>query len=153
MIAALDADDPRLPAIARWINETWSDSHGYSIAETSAWLRDIAEGASQAAIIAIVAGQPIGVGLLVENDLPEPSDCGPWLSSLLVVPEWRRKGIGARLIETVAGTARTLRTDVLYLHCRPGPLPGYYAKRGFVDIGPLRFGQSEHRLMRRPLTR
>ncbi|MBP5857641.1 GNAT family N-acetyltransferase [Marivibrio halodurans] len=147
----MGADDPALPHIARRINETWADSHTYSLAETTAWLRDTAGAASEAVFLARAGEDPVGCALLVANDLPWPAAEGPWLSSLLVEPGWRRTGIAGRLIEAVAARAAMLGHANLYLYCVPGALARYYATRGFAPVEPVTIDGRPYQVMKHPL--
>lgn len=147
----MGADDPALPHLARRINETWADSHTHSLAETTAWLRDTADAASEAVFLARAAGAPVGCALLVANDLPWPAEDGPWLSSLLVEPAWRRAGIAGRLIGAVARRAAMLDHPALYLYCRPGALSRYYAARGFTPVAPTTIEGRAYRIMKHAL--
>lgn len=70
-----------------------------------------------ATLIAVVDGKPAGMASLREFDpfYPAFKHCTPWLDSLFVDAAFRRRGIGARLSETVAALARRLGHAEIYL--------------------------------------
>ena len=71
------------------------------------------------------AGQVIGIGQI--KPLPGARELG----SLVVVPAWRRRGVGAALMRALMAQAR----GPLYLVCRDG-MAGYYRRFGFVEAEP-----------------
>jgi GNAT superfamily N-acetyltransferase len=58
----------------------------------------------------------LGSASLIENDMATRPELFPWLASVFVAPEHRRRGIGAALVERVMTEARSLRTPRLYLY-------------------------------------
>ena len=69
-------------------------------------------------------GRIIGIGQV--KPLPGARELG----SLVVVPEWRERGVGAALIHALMAQ----ETGDLYLVCRDTLAP-YYRKFGFCEIG------------------
>jgi N-acetylglutamate synthase-like GNAT family acetyltransferase len=65
--------------------------------------------------VAVMDRRVVGVACLVEYDVESRKDLTPWLASVLVVPEYRRRGIGSRLSERVAKEANRLGFAALYL--------------------------------------
>lgn len=62
-----------------------------------------------------VDGELAGIASIVPHDLPTRPELGPWLANVLVLPAWRRKGIGGALVEHVMAYATALGTP-LYLY-------------------------------------
>lgn len=69
-------------------------------------------------------GRVVGIGQI------KPLLGASELGSLVVVPEWREKGVGAALIHALMDQTE----EPLYLLCRDTRAP-YYRKFGFVEIG------------------
>jgi N-acetylglutamate synthase-like GNAT family acetyltransferase len=65
--------------------------------------------------VAVMDRQVVGVACLVDYDVESKKDLTPWLASVLVVPEYRRRGIGSRLSERVSEEANRLGYEALYL--------------------------------------
>lgn len=132
---ALAADHPHLvPTIAKWHWESWGGSvPGGSI---EAWTQELEHFAQRTGIplllIAMVNSVPVGSLSLVEHDMTRTGslsdstpptrwrDLGPWLSSLYVVPEYRRRGIGRALVASCCMHARRFGAKRLYLYSTIG---------------------------------
>src|SRR5215217_90608 len=66
---------------------------------TWAWVRDHANRSTlPLAVIAFSADVPVGAACIRATDLASRPDLGPWLGSVYVVPEHRRRGIGRQLV-------------------------------------------------------
>ncbi len=76
---------------------------------------------------------PVGMVTLKENDLWARKDLNPWLASLYVLPEYRKRRIGKLLIEKVIEKASLLNITRLYLFADAHNdfLCNYYNKTGW----------------------
>ena len=81
------------------------------------------------ALAAKVDGKPIGTCLLVESEIEPNHDVSPWLAGLFVVPEHRRKGAGAVLVQAIEDQARQRGFSRLYLYTTHAI--GFYARLGW----------------------
>ena len=87
--------------------------------------------------IAIEDGMPVGMVSLKDNDLWSRKDINPWLASLYVEPDFRRRGIGEQLINAVIQRARELNLARLHLFLDSeelSTLEEYYVKRGWTFL-------------------
>lgn len=85
--------------------------------------------------IALQGTYPAGMVSLKENDLWSRRDLAPWLSSLWVHPDFRKKGIGERLINAVISSAVSEGFGRIYLFLdnkEINYLRKYYMKRGWT---------------------
>jgi GNAT superfamily N-acetyltransferase len=62
----------------------------------------------------------------------------PWLGQLFVDEHHRAKGIGAKLLDAAISYVGDLGYDRLFLFTS-GTLPGYYRKRGWVDVEEVNY--------------
>ena len=85
-------------------------------------------------VVALDADKPVGMCSLRENDGIRP-DITPWLGSLVVDPEYQKKGIGKLLIEATKDKARELGFKQLYLFAFDATLTDYYSRFGWSVIG------------------
>ena len=65
--------------------------------------------------IATDADAAMGIAALREHDLPGREDLTPWLATVFVRPEYRRRGAASALCLTVEEGAQRLGADHLYL--------------------------------------
>jgi len=84
--------------------------------------------------VAFYDEQPVGMCSLRENDGIR-SDLTPWLGSLVVSPDYQKRGIGQNLIEATKQKAKNLDFEKLFLFAFDPNLPTYYKKLGWKQIG------------------
>lgn len=124
-----------VPVVARWGHEEWGFIHPEeTLGQRVERMR--ARSASTSLPRGFVArdgGTPAGTASLVAHDLPSRQDLTPWLASLYVAPEFRSRGIAARLIQAVRTAARDEGFDTLYLYTFT--TADYYRARHWSDIG------------------
>ena len=131
------ADRPEaLPQLAAWHHAEWGFLHpGGTVAEAAEELRrHLVPAPIPTTFVALVDSEVVGSASLVERDLPERPDLGPWLASLYVAPDHRRQGIGAALAERVVEEAARLGVPTLCLFTFDRE--GYYARLGWQRLGP-----------------
>ncbi|PZP55383.1 MAG: GNAT family N-acetyltransferase [Micavibrio aeruginosavorus] len=87
--------------------------------------------------LALVNDRPAGMISLKDNDHPDHNDLSPWLASLYIHPEYRGKGLAAKLIAHVEDFAKTeLKIPQLYLFTHTAD--ALYKKRGWIEIKNIR---------------
>ena len=121
---------------APWGQPPGSEQDGY---ETVAWHR-----------MAVNAqGEIIGYGRLHR----EAKDLGR-IRYMFVVPQWRGRGVGAALLESLEDVACEQGMTGIRLDAR-APVLGFYLRHGYRDLGPgpLLFGVIAHRRMEKRLDR
>lgn len=115
--------------VAQWIyNEFWVGRADYSV-ETFEMLLSQANGPDRVplSILALVDGQPAGTINLVHTDSETRPDLHPWLAALVVVPEYRRLGIGSALVRALMVESRRLGFSEMYLGT---DIPNFYSSFG-----------------------
>ena len=146
------ADHPEaLPRLAAWHHAEWGFLHpGGTVAEVAEELRGhLGQHPLPTTFVALVDGEVVNPASLIEHDLPERPDLGPWLASLYVAPEHRRQGIGAALAERVVEEAAQLGVPTLYLFTFDRA--GYYARLGWRWLAPALCHGHPVRVMTRDL--
>lgn len=112
------ADRPEhLPALAGWLHAQWGSlSPGSTLATRAETMRgQLQRAAVPCAFVALDGDRPAGTASLVENDMEVHPAWRPWLASVYVHRDFRRRGIGSALAERVAEEARALGVEKLYL--------------------------------------
>ena len=96
----------------------WLKDDGYSLQDSIEQLRAVARGdrPREAGVIAFAGNDPAGICLMVEEELEPLHDVSPWLASLFVAPEFRRRGIARLLITAIEHHARMRGVETLYLY-------------------------------------
>jgi predicted N-acetyltransferase YhbS len=116
-------------AAARLIyDEFWRDKPGYSPAYFASRLRKANDpDRIPLSLVAIAGGATIGTINLIDNDDERRRHLWPWLAALVVVPAWRGRGIGTRLVRALLGEARRLRIETVHFGTDG---PAFYRRLG-----------------------
>ena len=127
-------DHPMLShVVGRWHRDEWGEADPGGSAES--WSEALAARAGRGDVptvwVAFLDASPIGSVALVEHDMDTREDCTPWLSGVYVLPAFRRRGVGRRLIQTCESAAAALEYQTLYLHT---VIPDFYARYGWVAL-------------------
>jgi GNAT superfamily N-acetyltransferase len=80
-------------------------------------------------LIAMEDTIPVGSVSIKLDDLPERPDLNPWLASLYILPDYRGRDIGRRLLR--AGEASALAAGVGRLYLFTHTAAGLYEKEGW----------------------
>jgi GNAT superfamily N-acetyltransferase len=103
--------------LARWHHDEWGYLHDGDTAEKRAARMEEHLGKKQipTTFVALADGKPVGSASLVDYDMEDRDDLTPWLASVYVLPEYRRRGIASALVNRVIEEARALSVETLYL--------------------------------------
>ena len=83
-------------------------------------------------LVALQASELVGMVSLKFHDMDTRPDLDPWLGGLLVLPEWRNRGVGMRLMHRATEEARRLNVSRLYLWTHTAQ--GLYHKLGWQVV-------------------
>ena len=129
------ANRPKLiPIVAGWQYNTWG--LGWPGGSLAMWTELLRVRAGRVGIpmtwVALVGGSPVGCIGLIASDMATHMDLSPWLSSLYVVPEHRRRGIAATLVRHCEAAAWQLGVDPLYAYATT--VASLYVGLGWLPI-------------------
>jgi GNAT superfamily N-acetyltransferase len=82
--------------------------------------------------VAMLRDRLAGSASLVAQDMSSRGDLSPWLASLYVAPEYRKRGLGTALVRRVAQEAQALGVATLYLYTPDQE--AFYARRGWSTM-------------------
>ncbi len=118
-------------AVARLIHdEFWTAVPGASAVKMQARLATAASpDRVPLCLVALQAGDVVGVVNLVDSDDEQHTDWTPWLAGMVVRAGWRGRGIGSLLVQALLGHARQLGFDRVYFGTDG---PGFYQRLGAV---------------------
>jgi predicted N-acetyltransferase YhbS len=122
-----------LPELARLHFDEWRHFSPDKTLEDRLWkLRDLAASSELPfMVVAIEGNQLVGSAALVYEDMRTRKELSPWLASVFVKPEFRRKGIATALVRHIEKSAQERGIRKLYLfteHARD-----LYARLGWND--------------------
>ena len=104
-----------IPIITGWFFLEWYPLDGESQVESEhrigEWLK---KNRLHAVLVAVVDGEPVGTVALQDKTLPLGDS--PWITGLHVVPGFRNRGIGTRLLRTAENKARAIGLSKVYLY-------------------------------------
>jgi GNAT superfamily N-acetyltransferase len=83
-------------------------------------------------LVALHGGELAGMVSLKFHDMDTRPDLDPWLGGLLVLPEWRNRGVGTMLMHRATEEARRLNVSGLFLWTASAE--GLYLKLGWRTI-------------------
>ncbi len=130
-IVRLKPNSPELQICAQWRYDAFLKSYGYSLLESGAQLTRLATQPDEyeTALIALVDGRLAGICLLVLQEFEALHDVSPWLASLYVAPEFRKRGVARKLVGAIEDQAR--EHGVARLHLYTGDAENFYLKCGW----------------------
>ena len=121
--------------VASWIYEAfWRErpESGFTAATLDGYLRDAGDRDTiPLSRLALVDGIPAGTVNLIENDDSTRTHLRPWLAALVVVPEFRHRGVGSTLVRALKADAARLGLTALYLGT---DIPIFYERLGAAVI-------------------
>jgi GNAT superfamily N-acetyltransferase len=82
--------------------------------------------------LAVNCRELVGMVSLKFHDMDTRPDLDPWLGGLLVLPEWRNRGVGTMLMHRATEEARRLNVPRLYLWTHSAE--GLYHKLGWQVV-------------------
>ena len=83
-------------------------------------------------LVALQGGELVGMVSLKFHDMDTRPDLDPWLGGLLVLSEWRNRGIGTMLTHRATEEAQRLNVPQLYLWTHSAE--GLYQKLGWQVV-------------------
>lgn len=106
-----------VPRLAEWLHREWGYLHEHDSVERRAARLEARStgGGIPVAFVAVDGDTLLGTASLVHDDLETRPELGPWLASVYVAPEHRRRGVASALVHRVVEEAQELQVPLLYL--------------------------------------
>ena len=106
-----------VPTLAEWFYQQWSYLNpGDSIPKRVERLQKrCRRGEIPTTFVGLVRGRLVGSASLIASDMDSHPELTPWLASVFVASEYRKRGFGSSLVRRVMDEARSLGIPTLYL--------------------------------------
>jgi predicted N-acetyltransferase YhbS len=122
-----------LPTLAQWQHAEWGRENPGDSVETRAARLQAGTNRDRIPLVVVAhAGgtDVLGSASLVQHDMDTRLELSPWLASVFVGQEHRRKGVGAELVRRIMSEATKLKVPLLYLYTVHSE--AFYAKLGWT---------------------
>jgi GNAT superfamily N-acetyltransferase len=149
IIRRLAPDSSVLKECAQWRYDAFFQGSEVSLEDSYLQLVETTSSDFEAAYIAEVSLQPVGICMFVKNELNPRHDLTPWLASLYVAPEFRKQGIGSELVRFVENHAR--EQGIKCLHLYTASADKLYSRCGWVITERFDWDGQRFLLMQRKL--
>lgn len=106
-----------LPTLAEWHHREWAYLNpGRSLEQRIADMQEhLHETLVPSTWVAVVDSTPAGSASLLHADMDTHPELTPWLASVYVAPDFRRRGIASQLVQQVMTQAQQHGIATLYL--------------------------------------
>ncbi len=150
IIEPLEKHADLIPLIANWHFQQWGPST-IEPQQTVEWrIADLREHLNKTTLpltfVAFSGSVPVGSASLTLYDLPIRQNLSPWLSTVFVLSEHRKQGIGSALVKHVVEKASALDIPRLYLFT-PDQL-NLYSRLGWKIFEEVVFHGHEYTVMK-----
>lgn len=146
------AHAPWLPRLAAWHHQEWQHLNppDYRLEDRLAEYALVRPDVRIPAMwIAHTHGEPLGSVRLVDHDMDNRRELGPWMASLYVHPDHRGRGIASALIRYLENQARAWQIPEIFLFTEHDA--AFYARRGWIVRAQERYRDQDVTIMVRQL--
>ena len=112
------ADCPQhLHEVSNWLYEEWGAWYENSSREKrlNKLKNKLNKKEVPTVFVTVIDETPVGTASLVKYDMQTKENLTPWLASVYVKKEFRRRGIGSQLVQRVTKEARDIGFEEIYL--------------------------------------
>jgi GNAT superfamily N-acetyltransferase len=138
------ADHPEArPVLKRWFETEWADYYGPTGPGDAE--QDLVAYSSReklpVGLVAFYGAQLCGIAVLKPDSISTHKHLSPWAAAGLVVPRFRRRGIGASLVSALEDVARGLGYPSMY--CGTSTAVGLLTRNGWQFMERVRYNDED----------
>jgi GNAT superfamily N-acetyltransferase len=129
------ADYPEfIPLLARWHHQAFGHFNpGATLEQGIAKLHQkLGRTTMPMTIVAVSQDRLLGSASLVAQDMSTHPELSPWIASVYVDPDYRKQGIGSKLVGRIEAEARKLGMSRIYLYTPDKEM--FYTRLGWSTI-------------------
>lgn len=143
----VNVDDLILDKITNWMYNWWGEIDGYSKDAVRCFMKHSMEDNRLPETYGLfLDNEIIGIYQFAYNDLNVRPDIYPWLANVYIDENYRGKGYGRKLLESVFDNAKkTIAFDEIFLYTKH---KGLYEKFGWTFIEEIETFKKEQRIER-----
>jgi len=108
----------KLDTVVQWTHQEWGHVRGGETLNQrrKRFAASLNRDRIPLTVVAIDAGELLGSASLIAHDMETRMELTPWLASVFVAEQYRRRGIGAELVRRIMVEAGKLKVPLLYLY-------------------------------------
>jgi N-acetylglutamate synthase-like GNAT family acetyltransferase len=113
------ADHPEaLETLVQWMHREWGHVRGGETLEQrrTRFAGSLNRDRIPLAVVALEGNDVLGSASLIAHDMTTRMELTPWLASVFVCEQYRRRGVGAELVRRIMTEAGKLNVPLLYLY-------------------------------------
>ena len=133
--------------VADWMFNQWS--YLYKDSKKEEWLKNIIKRSNKNSIPEIIIceinSKLVGTASIVQCDMDTHKHLTPWLASVYVAEEERRKGIGTKIVNRMIEECKNLNIKKLYLFTFD--MMDFYKKLGWKTIEKTKYFNQDVEVM------
>lgn len=137
--------------VARWVMDEWGhDSPSMTLESLEERFRaNLNRDTIPLTLLAIDEDRPLGTASLVFYDMKDRQDLSPWLAAVYVLPEYRGRGIGSKLVKSIELLSATFEVEKLYLFTPDRE--SFYARMNWTVLERTRYREKDVVIMMKEL--
>jgi len=113
------ADHPEtIDTLVQWLHREWGNVRGGETLEQrrKRFAGSLNRDRIPLTVVALEAGELLGSASLIAHDMETRMELTPWLASVFVAEQYRRRGVGAELVRRIMAEASKLKVPLLHLY-------------------------------------
>jgi GNAT superfamily N-acetyltransferase len=137
-----------MTTLAEWHYKEWAYLHDVDSVErrVGEFNEEFQANGIPVTFVALSGNILLGSSSLILHDMDTRIDLTPWLASVIVAPEHRRKGVGTALVKHAMNEAGRLGVKTLYLYT-PDRI-SFYERLGWIPLERVPYHGTEVDIMR-----